>query len=582
MKKLFIVLGMILLATSLFACETEETVTYTVDQIIEDLDIIFAAGDSVDSVISNLIFPVTSSLSDTAAITWESGNPSVIDHYGTVNRQLNDTMVTLILSVTVGSNSKQVFIDVTVKGTMIYHTVTIYVNEAESTVLVADGTRLTTPTAPVKEDFIFLGWYTDQTLTTKFVFSTVITSDTSIYAGFRAYVSGTFSYDIYLQNIEDDAYTLLEHITGVEEEGTEVSYDDAYAGFELNTELSTQSGIVSPIQNLSLVAYYDRLTYSVTYIDDGDQYAVEYLKYQAEISQIENPIKEAHEFLGWTVSPISTTYYTFGSQITANITLYAQWEYLDDYVYDGYYQGADGYTGAQLETFLRNLTTTGFVGISYGDSRYILDDTDRDPNNPNNLILVYLGTSVSGAWDLGITWNREHVWPQSLLGVSVDNSYIGVGSDLQNLKPADPAENSSRSNDYFDNIRTAEAYEPRDAVKGDIARILFYMDVRYSQLSLVNQAPSLNQMAMLNVLIQWHEDDPVDSFEMNRNNVIYSYQHNRNPFIDHPEFVDKLYGASLLSVSDEENQPFYTLSYTIEIDVYTIDALNNKKEYYHF
>jgi len=582
MKKLFIVLGMILLATSLFACETEETVTYTVDQIIEDLDIIFAAGDSVDSVTTNLIFPVTSSLLDTAAITWESGNPSVIDHYGTVNRQLNDTVVTLILSVTVGSSSKQVFIDVTVKGTMIYHTITIHVNDEETAVLVADGTRLTTPTAPVKEGFIFLGWYTDQTLTTKFVFSTLITSDTSIYAGFRAYVSGTFSYDIYLQNIEDDAYTLLEHITGVEEEGTVVSYDDAYAGFELNNEMSTLSGTVSSTQNLSLVAYYDRLTYSVTYIDDGDQYAVEYLKYQAEITQIENPTKEAHEFLGWTISPTGTTYYTFGSQIMANITLYARWEYLDDYVYEGYYQGADGYTGAQLETFLRNLTTTGFVGISYGDSRYILDDTDRDPNNSNNLILVYLGTSVPGAWDLGITWNREHVWPQSLLGVSVDNSYIGVGSDLHNLKPADPAENSSRSNDYFDNIRTAEAYEPRDAVKGDIARILFYMDVRYAELSLVNQAPSTYQMAMLNVLIQWHEDDPVDSFEMNRNNIIYSYQHNRNPFIDHPEFVQKLYGASLLSVSDEVNQPFYTLNYTIEIDVYTIKALTDKKEYYNF
>jgi len=66
------------------------------------------------------------------------------------------------------------------------------------------------------------------------------------------------------------------------------------------------------------------------------------------------------------------------------------------------------------------------------------------------------------------------------------------------------------------------------------------------------------------------------------NNIIYSYQHNRNPFIDHPEFVQKLYGASLLSVSDEVNQPFYTLNYTIEIDVYTIKALTDKKEYYNF
>jgi endonuclease I len=83
--------------------------------------------------------------------------------------------------------------------------------------------------------------------------------------------------------------------------------------------------------------------------------------------------------------------------------------------------------------------------VSYGDARLILDETDRDPNNSSNCILVYLGTSVSGNWDGGITWNREHVWPQSLLGVNVENQSINVGSDLHNLKPADPNENSSRA-----------------------------------------------------------------------------------------------------------------------------------------
>jgi len=207
-----------------------------------------------------------------------------------------------------------------------------------------------------------------------------------------------------------------------------------------------------------------------------------------------------------------------------------------------YYLSAQGLTGNTLFLELRDIINTGFVGISYGDARYILDDSDRDPNNPNNVILVYLGTSVSGTWDDGITWNREHVWPQSLLGVSVTNSTIGVGSDLQNLKPANPSTNSSRGNKYFDNITSSSSYEPRDEVKGDIARILLYMWTMYDYLELVDTYPSTYEMALLTVLLSWHETDPVDDFERNRNEVIYSYQNNRNPYIDYPEFVELIWG----------------------------------------
>lgn len=208
-----------------------------------------------------------------------------------------------------------------------------------------------------------------------------------------------------------------------------------------------------------------------------------------------------------------------------------------------YYETAEGLAGDELFLELRSIINTGFIGISYGDSRYILDDSDRDPNNPNNVILVYLGTSVSGVWDEGIKWNREHVWPQSLLGVEVNNSYIGVGSDLQNLKPANPSENSSRNNRYFDNISVGGlSYEPRDEVKGDVARILLYMWTMYDYLELVDTNPSTYEMALKTVLLSWHEIDPVDDFERNRNEVIYSYQNNRNPYIDYPEFVDLIWG----------------------------------------
>jgi endonuclease I len=210
-----------------------------------------------------------------------------------------------------------------------------------------------------------------------------------------------------------------------------------------------------------------------------------------------------------------------------------------------YYSSASGLTGNQLKLQLRTIIRAGFVAISYGESRYILDDTDRDPNNANNVILIYRGTSVSGVWDGGITWNREHVWPQSLLGVDVNNDSKNVGSDLQNLKPANPSENSSRSNKYFADTTTSISYAPRQEVKGDIARILFYMVIMYDYLTLVNvtgtQEPALYQMAQLNLLLLWHTLDPVDDFERNRNEIIFSYQKNRNPFIDYPEFVNMIW-----------------------------------------
>ena len=235
-------------------------------------------------------------------------------------------------------------------------------------------------------------------------------------------------------------------------------------------------------------------------------------------------------------------------ELTVTYTDFTDTFYITILPYEGfvitmpYYKSAEGLTGNALFLELRDIINTGFVGVSYGDARYILDESDQDPNNPNNVILVYLGTSVSGAWDNGITWNREHVWPQSLLGVSVDNGDINVGSDLQNLKPANPSENSSRSNKYFDNVTTSSSYEPRDEVKGDVARILLYMWTKWDFLSLVDSYPSTYQMAMLTVLLQWHEIDPVDDFERNRNEVIYSYQKNRNPYIDYPEFVELIWG----------------------------------------
>jgi endonuclease I len=213
-----------------------------------------------------------------------------------------------------------------------------------------------------------------------------------------------------------------------------------------------------------------------------------------------------------------------------------------------YYLSIVGLSGSQLVTQLRLVIQTGIVRTSYGDARYILDETDRDPSNSSNVILIYSGVSAPGVWYCPATndcnWNREHVWPQSLLGTfssDLSNTTKDVRSDLHNLKPESAGVNTSRGNKYFDIQTTTVSYNPRNEVRGDIARILFYMVIMYPELSLVNQEPVNFQMALLNRMLEWHVADPVDTFEQNRNNVIFTYQNNRNPFIDYPHLVDMIW-----------------------------------------
>ena len=223
---------------------------------------------------------------------------------------------------------------------------------------------------------------------------------------------------------------------------------------------------------------------------------------------------------------------------------------LEDYAFEidmDYYEDAINLKGTYLKTILNNIINEDFNPLLYGQARDILQESDIDPNNSSNVMLVYTGNSVSKTWDSGVTWNREHVWPQSRLGIAVDyqDDFASRATDIHNLKPCDPGENSSRSNDYFNTIVGNDFYEPRDEVKGDIARILFYMSTMYAILTLDDDETTPTShytMGTLSILLEWNLSDPVDEFEMNRNNVLYSYQGNRNPYIDYPGFADLIWG----------------------------------------
>ena len=144
------------------------------------------------------------------------------------------------------------------------------------------------------------------------------------------------------------------------------------------------------------------------------------------------------------------------------------------------------------------------------------------------------------------------------------------------MRPTDVTVNSKRGNLDFDNGGTLytdgdgptecryddDSWEPRDAVKGDVARMMYYMTVRYEgddtsyDLELVDFTPSTNSVEPVfgkqSTLYQWHQNDPVDDWERRRNDRIYTnWQHNRNPFIDHPEFAARLPSISQIPITVE-------------------------------
>ncbi|GLZ36866.1 hypothetical protein Acsp05_04910 [Actinokineospora sp. NBRC 105648] len=227
---------------------------------------------------------------------------------------------------------------------------------------------------------------------------------------------------------------------------------------------------------------------------------------------------------------------------------------------DDYYSAALGKTGPQLKSALNQIIRTN-AKLNYDQVWDALKQTDQDPNNPANVILVYSGRSQSKSTNGGGAndWNREHVWAKSHGDFG---TATGPGTDLHHLRPEDVSVNSNRGNKDFDlggspaaeapgNLTDADSWEPRDAVKGDVARMILYMDVRYEggdgyvDLDVndsVNNGSNPN-IGRLSVLLRWNAQDPPDTFEKRRNQVIYdSYQHNRNPFIDHPEWAASIWG----------------------------------------
>jgi endonuclease I len=235
-----------------------------------------------------------------------------------------------------------------------------------------------------------------------------------------------------------------------------------------------------------------------------------------------------------------------------------------------YYQTVTIQTGEDLKLELRKIIAATLASplpyrnypvssISYAAARDALLQS-VDNIGSGNIRTVYLSDiRPTSAWN--VTINREHTWPQS----------YGTGnspkvSDMHHLFLCDSVINSTRGNrlygdvdmmSSFDtymsadmspgntNFAQGDVWQVSDNRKGDVARAILYMDTRYPELTLINrgQTPGANQMGYLDELLVWNADDPPDALEQQRNDRVFPFQNNRNPYIDNPAWVPLVYGG---------------------------------------
>jgi endonuclease I len=233
---------------------------------------------------------------------------------------------------------------------------------------------------------------------------------------------------------------------------------------------------------------------------------------------------------------------------------------------NSYYDSLDGLSETNLRQALQDIIADPNIvrAQTYADVVDILKEADQNPENSNQVWLVYLEQGRAKL-DYQTTsnnvgkWNREHTFPRSRAGyysIEADETLDGKdifwtttadslrhgNSDAHGLRASDGPENSIRNNQFY-----GEYTGPVGTLggfKGDVARSVFYMAVRYNGLEIVNGYPDgmVGQFGDLATLLDWHRNDPPDDFEMNRNNVVYTWQFNRNPFIDQPDLVEYIWG----------------------------------------
>jgi hypothetical protein len=233
-----------------------------------------------------------------------------------------------------------------------------------------------------------------------------------------------------------------------------------------------------------------------------------------------------------------------------------------------YYTGINfSLEGEDLYDELQQLVAMHNTSFNYGNARDILIFTDENPQNFSTVLLVYGYNDDDGNCTTDRTrdkndfggnncqYNREHVFPRSLSEPSMgspNNSATGIVADPHNIRACDQQMNNNRGDRKFQNGSGnagpigSDAWYPGDEWKGDIARMMMYMYLRYGEQclpSLVGNGALQGDTQMLQVFLQWNVEDPVTLLEDQRNEILQGAYGNRNPFIDNPYLATIIWGG---------------------------------------
>jgi endonuclease I len=230
-------------------------------------------------------------------------------------------------------------------------------------------------------------------------------------------------------------------------------------------------------------------------------------------------------------------------------------------------------TGMALKAELSNkIITTHTNELDYGDVWVALKQTDLDPTNSNNVLLLYGYNDTDGSIindrtrDKSLNggnvgeWNREHTYAKSLANPSMDTDNPSAGTDAHHLRATDVQMNNNRGSRLFaagsGNAGNVGAYwYPGDEWKGDVARMMMYMYLRYPSISTADTECLPNDVGvgtsvtidpdMIELFLDWNAEDTVSTYEKNRNTILQGIQGNRNPFIDNPYLATIIWGGTV-------------------------------------
>lgn len=352
---------------------------------------------------------------------------------------------------------------------------------------------------------------------------------------------------------------------------TFTAQENVTADFQFNFTLNNGTFDTSDFTGTTTVTIpngQNAVTTSITIIDDAIDEGDEELLIR--FSGLEPPYIPFNNFIKIRVIDNDFTVAPFGTPINPTYGV------VESTQPSGYYNSLDELSDTALRQALQDIIAEEGVvrAQTYTDVIDILKEADQNPENSNQVWLVYLEQGrakldfQTTSNNVG-TWNREHTFPRSRGGFdSIEEDEISDGidifwnttadslrhgnSDAHALRAVDGPENSSRGNQFYGEYNGPSG--TLGGFKGDVARSVFYMAVRYNGLEIVNGFPEglTGQFGDLATLLDWHRNDPPDDFEMNRNNVVYQWQFNRNPFIDQPDLVEYIWGNMVGQVWNQE------------------------------